>query len=391
MRSQRLLSVLLVALSTLVIAPAAAGSASGPFATCGPDASAGTLGSATRTTRGSATAGTTCEHYDLAIRYGPGTNHLRGVATITAQTTQALSCFSLDLVGLTVSAVTVNGDPATWSRTHHELMITPAAPLGSGADLTVVVTYDGFPKGFVIPSLDAVSGFIRTADGVVVAGEPEAATAWFPVNDHPTDRASYTFRDHRAERLPGGRQRGARVGGHPGELDDARLAGARPDGELPRDVRRGRVDDAVPRHVERPARDRRDRPRRPAARASLRAARTGDPHVPREQVRPVPVRVGGRDLPRHPPARVRARDADQTDLLAVLLPVRRLGHRARAGAPVVRRPGRGAPLAGHLAQRGLRHLRRVAVERSTRGSAPRGRPRRQSGGRSRPTPRSGTS
>jgi len=58
----------------------------------------------------------------------------------------------------------------------------------------VVVTYDGFPKGFVIPSIDAVSGFIRTADGAIVAGEPEAATAWFPVNDHPTDRASYTFR-----------------------------------------------------------------------------------------------------------------------------------------------------------------------------------------------------
>jgi aminopeptidase N len=133
-------------------------------------------------------------HYDLAIRYGPGTNHLRGVATIAALTTQSLSCFSLDLVGLTVHAITVNGDPATWSRTRHELIITPAAPLATGAPLTVMVTYEGFPKGFRLPSIDAVSGFIRTDDGVIVAGEPEAATAWFPVNDHPSDRASYTFR-----------------------------------------------------------------------------------------------------------------------------------------------------------------------------------------------------
>ncbi|HEY8116919.1 MAG TPA: M1 family metallopeptidase [Actinomycetota bacterium] len=193
MRSQRLLSVLLFTTSTLVFAPAA-GTAPAAPATCGPDASAGTLGVGDPYYPRFGNGGYDVQHYDLAIRYGPRTNHLRGVATITALTTQSLSCFSLDLVGLTVHAITVNGDPATWSRTHHELMITPAVPLASGADLSVLVTYDGFPKGFVIPSLGAVSGFIRTADGVIVAGEPEAATAWFPVNDHPSDRASYTFR-----------------------------------------------------------------------------------------------------------------------------------------------------------------------------------------------------
>ncbi|HEU5225412.1 MAG TPA: M1 family metallopeptidase, partial [Actinomycetota bacterium] len=193
MRSQRLLSVLLDAASTLAFAPAA-GTAPAAPATCGPDASAGTLGVGDPYYPRFGNGGYDVQHYDLAIRYGPRTNHLRGAATITALTTQNLSCFSLDLVGLTVDAITVNGDRATWSRTHHELMITPAAPLASGADLSVLVTYDGFPKGFVTPSLGAVSGFIRTADGVIVAGEPEAATAWFPVNDHPSDRASYTFR-----------------------------------------------------------------------------------------------------------------------------------------------------------------------------------------------------
>ncbi len=177
----------------MLVAPAS-GTAPSGLAGCGPDASAGTLGVGDPYYPRFGNGGYDVQHYDLAIRYGPGTNHLRGVATIAAQTTQTLSCFSLDLVGLTVHAITVNGGPATWSRTRHELMITPAVPLASGADLSVVVTYDGFPKGFVIPSLGAVSGFIRTADGVIVAGEPQAATAWFPVNDHPSDRASYTFR-----------------------------------------------------------------------------------------------------------------------------------------------------------------------------------------------------
>ena len=66
----------------------------------------------------------------------------------------------------------------------------------------------------------------------------------------------------------------------------------------------------------------------------------------------------------------------------------RLGRRPRARAPVGRRqPGR-RQLAAHLAQRGLRDLRRVAVERA-RG---RGTPRRSSTAlrrRSRPTTRSG--
>ena len=53
--------------------------------------------------------------------------------------------------------------------------------------------------------------------------------------------------DHGAERLRRGRQRGARVEDDERELDDPRLAGARPDGQLPRDVRRGRMEDAVPR------------------------------------------------------------------------------------------------------------------------------------------------
>ena len=39
-----------------------------------------------------------------------------------------------------------------------------------------------------------VSGFIHTDDGALVAGQPEVAATWFPVNDHPIDKAAYTFK-----------------------------------------------------------------------------------------------------------------------------------------------------------------------------------------------------
>ena len=39
-----------------------------------------------------------------------------------------------------------------------------------------------------------ISGFIATDDGALVAGQPHVAATWYPVNDHPSDKASYTFK-----------------------------------------------------------------------------------------------------------------------------------------------------------------------------------------------------
>ncbi|MFC3743688.1 M1 family metallopeptidase [Paractinoplanes deccanensis] len=131
-------------------------------------------------------------HYDLAVGYQPGPGLLTGVATVTAAATQDLSAFDLDLDGLTVRSVDVNGARAAWTRQGGELVVTPARGLPSGSPFTVVVRYDGVPEPIDDPAI-GVSGFLRTADGFTVAGEPHAAATWFPVNDHPADKASYTF------------------------------------------------------------------------------------------------------------------------------------------------------------------------------------------------------
>ena len=133
-------------------------------------------------------------HYDLDLRYAPGPNHLRATATIQADAMQELSCFNLDLVGLDVHAITVDGRPASFSRSKHELKITPTTPLSSGSPFVVVVDYEGTPHAFRVPDLPTRVGFFPTRDGAIVAGEPEVAAGWFPVNDHPSDRATYTFR-----------------------------------------------------------------------------------------------------------------------------------------------------------------------------------------------------
>lgn len=132
------------------------------------------------------------KHYLLNVDYDPATDRLAGTAVITARATQDLSAFNLDLDGLTVRAVTVNARPAEWSRDAAELTVTPRRALTDGRLFVTTVRYDGVPE--TIEDIFGVSGFFHTDDGFVISGEPRVASTWFPVNDHPLDKAAFTFR-----------------------------------------------------------------------------------------------------------------------------------------------------------------------------------------------------
>lgn len=130
-------------------------------------------------------------HYDLSVRWAPRTNTLQGRAGIRARATQDLSRFNLDLVGFRVSSITVDGRRARWAREGQELKVSPSRPLRRGATFTVAVTYTGTPAVFGVGT-PLQAGWVRTSDGGAIAvGEPEVAAGWFPVNDHPRDKATY--------------------------------------------------------------------------------------------------------------------------------------------------------------------------------------------------------
>jgi hypothetical protein len=129
-------------------------------------------------------------HYDLALAYAPSTDRLRGIATITARATKDLSAFNLDLDGLHVRSVRVDDDRVRWSRARGELTVDPRRRLARGHRFTTVVRYAGVPRTL---SAFGASGFLHTDDGAMVAGQPHSAATWFPANDHPSDKASYTF------------------------------------------------------------------------------------------------------------------------------------------------------------------------------------------------------
>jgi aminopeptidase N len=126
--------------------------------------------------------------YVLDVNYHPSTQQLTGHAVITATATQNLSRFDLDFHGLNLTQTLVNGAEATVERPGDEMVVTPAAGLVSGTQFTVDVRYFGLPT----PMAGRFGGsFLAKPDGAIAVGQPLIASTWFPVNDHPRDKATF--------------------------------------------------------------------------------------------------------------------------------------------------------------------------------------------------------
>jgi aminopeptidase N len=134
------------------------------------------------------------QHYLLDLVWDPSSQQLDGRAVIDATAVQTLSAFSMDLVGLDVTSVTVDGAAADIERAgERELAVTPAEPLEPDAPFRVEIAYGGEPQP-VDGLLENLGGWNADGEEVFVAAQPDGAATFFPVNDHPVDKACYSFR-----------------------------------------------------------------------------------------------------------------------------------------------------------------------------------------------------
>ncbi len=164
------------------------------------------------------------QHYAIDLSYNPASDELAGSVTITAVATQNLSAFNLDFDtrdvdgtdAIVIGAVTVNGASADWSLAttqisaetgqpqaegsddanatppRTEVTVVPAQGIPAGATITTTVAYSGVP--ITIDDAFGPAGVFHTETGAVIVGQPRVAATWFPSNDHPSDKATFSTR-----------------------------------------------------------------------------------------------------------------------------------------------------------------------------------------------------
>ncbi|MFD5429807.1 M1 family metallopeptidase [Streptomyces sp. NPDC127084] len=128
--------------------------------------------------------------YDIAFVYGgSNTKPLDAITKIDARTTTRLERINLDFTNGTVKRAEVNGADATFTTVGEDLVLTPAQPVDAGRKLSITVTHTSDPSG---PK--GAGGWVRTTDGLAMANQADAGHRVFPCNDHPADKAAFTFR-----------------------------------------------------------------------------------------------------------------------------------------------------------------------------------------------------
>jgi aminopeptidase N len=139
-------------------------------------------------------------HYHLDITPDFDAATLDATVEIEMQATQNLTEFNLDFWGYTITDVRISGQLVKYRRGQGELMIIPNGPIAIGDTFEVTVAYNGKPREavpedvfYLDPEFLASAGWVFYAGGSFVTSEPRGASFWYPVNDHPKDKATYSF------------------------------------------------------------------------------------------------------------------------------------------------------------------------------------------------------
>ena len=127
-------------------------------------------------------------HYDLVLDLDPGTSTLSGVVTATADLIGApLTTVELHLnSGMSVSAVTLNGAPTTFTHASGILTVDLDRTYTLGETVVVAVTYSGNPAGNGTFGWDSHNG----SEMIWTLSEPFGARDWWPCSDNNWDKAS---------------------------------------------------------------------------------------------------------------------------------------------------------------------------------------------------------
>jgi len=131
-------------------------------------------------------------HYDIDIAYDAADDVVEGTVAIDLLLTEDRTQITLDSAGPAVSTVLVDGVLAVTEQDPPELRITLPTQRRAGEQLQLLIAYSVATQPVDSP-IGLQSGWFNTDQGSFVLNEPDGARTWVPCNDHPSDKASYTF------------------------------------------------------------------------------------------------------------------------------------------------------------------------------------------------------
>lgn len=133
-------------------------------------------------------------HYAVDLTFDPEPNTISALVVVTARATEPLAAFSLDFLGFDIVGLTVNGSAARYERSAGKLIVQTPEPIAAGEQFATSVRYQGTPRPIRSQALPLDVGWLRDSDGTAyVIAEPDGGRSWLPLNDHPSDKATYRF------------------------------------------------------------------------------------------------------------------------------------------------------------------------------------------------------
>ena len=186
---RRMVAIVLLAVALAATACTGGGSGGDPDAVRYTPGAAG-IGDSFYPTLGN--GGYDVQHYRIDLRYNEE-GRVGGGVFIDAVATQNLSGFNLDFAGWDISDLSVDQAAVPFTREGEELVVT-GVEIPDGDPFTVVILYSGTPEPYPSAALPFPIGWFSGSQGEqFVAAEPDAAHSWFPCNDHPLDKATFTI------------------------------------------------------------------------------------------------------------------------------------------------------------------------------------------------------
>ncbi len=140
------------------------------------------------------------KHYDIAINLDPEKKFeiIDASVVISLETTEALSDILLDFIGYTISNISLveTSTKLDFDRTESKLIIHLPKETPINTILEIQIDYSGTaitePSRFV-DFAPSVGFFYPDGKHMFIASEPDGARYWLPCNDHPQDKATYSF------------------------------------------------------------------------------------------------------------------------------------------------------------------------------------------------------